>query len=117
MKKNTIYRIAAFLGFAAVFVVVIGLSAPKSALAWGGYNNYYGGGYGYPYVPSYNTIPSVQVVYANGYYQNYYVPTVRYFPAPSPLPVYTTYYPSQPPVYTYPGYNNFPGYYGGYRHW
>ncbi|MDB5238678.1 MAG: hypothetical protein JWO00_13 [Candidatus Parcubacteria bacterium] len=64
--------------------------------------------YQYPPAPNYYTIPSVQVTYANGYYQNYFVPTVRYFPAPFPVAVPTTYYPTQPPVFTYPG---------GYRNW
>ncbi|MFA6432435.1 MAG: hypothetical protein WCV82_01290 [Candidatus Paceibacterota bacterium] len=45
----------------------------------GGYN--YGGYNNYPPAPSPRTIPTVQVVYPNGYFYNYYVPTVRYFPA------------------------------------
>ena len=107
---------AAIFGFAMVLL----LSVPQHAHAWGGYNNGgYNGGYvshSYPPAPNFYTIPSVQVVYSNGYYQNYFVPTVRYFPAVNPLPVPTTYYPTQPPAYTYPGVNNFPGNYGGYYH-
>ncbi len=54
---------------------------------YNGYHNYNGNAYngGYAYVPpTYQiptrNIPAVQVIYSNGYYQNYFVPTVRYFP-------------------------------------
>lgn len=50
----------------------------------------------YPPAPSPRTIPTVQVVYGNGYYHNNFVPTVRYFP---PQQVY------QPPMYQPPVYN------------
>jgi len=129
MTNNIIARGLAGVAVLGLALTIV-LTVPQSAHAWGGYG--YGNGYGnsyynsynnnhgynpYPPAPSYYTIPSVQVTYANGYYQNYFVPTVRYFPAPAPLPVYTTYYPSQPPAYTYPGNNNFPGYGGYNRHW
>ena len=111
MTKTTISRILTGIA-AAAFAFALVLSVPSAAHAsYGyGYNTYHP----YPPAPSYYTIPSVQVVSANGYYQNYFVPTVRYFQAPNPLPVPTTYYPTQPPAYTYTGVNNFPGNYGNY---
>ena len=89
MTKTTISRILTGIA-AAAFAFALVLSVPSAAHAnsYYGYPGYYGNAY--PPAPNLYTIPSVQVVYANGYYQNYYVPTVRYFPAVNPVPVPTT---------------------------
>lgn len=96
--KNNIFgafAVVAILGLVLTF-------APDHASAQynGGYNNnnyggynrgsYYGGGYGYGYnnyynnyypsAPMHRATPTVQVVYPNGYFYNYYIPTSRYLP-------------------------------------
>ncbi len=98
MTTTIIQRVASGLVISA-FAVILALAVPHSAKAWYG-GNYY---HSYPPAPNFYTIPSVQVVYPNGYYQNYFVPTVRFFPAPAPLPVVTQYYPPyyQTPVPVY----------------
>ncbi|MGC9605712.1 MAG: hypothetical protein ABSF56_03090 [Minisyncoccia bacterium] len=47
----------------------------------GGHGNW-GNGYGnsYPPAPTHYNTGTFQVTYPNGYYYNYFVPTVRYFP-------------------------------------
>ncbi len=110
MTNTIVSRAMAGMAVAA-FAFALFLAVPKAAHA-GFYDCngscFTGSGYRvYPPAPTFYNTPSVQVTYSNGYYQNYFVPTVRYFPAPYPTPVTTVYYPPyfQSPVPTY------------HRHW
>lgn len=142
LKNNIIYA----TGVLALFVGVIAMSPTYAHAQYygggytysngysnygsgysyaGGYNNgtynaVYNGGYYYPTYPSPLTIPTVQVVYANGYYNNYYVPTVTYFPAGNTIGNYSGYngynYGGGYNNYGNGGYNYGGGYNGGYNY-
>ncbi len=122
MTNTTISRAiagTAVFGFAMALFLAIPQAANATTYS-NNYPNYYGSGYQspiYPPAPTYLNTPTVQVTYSNGYYTNYFVPTVRYYPPVYTIPVPTVYNPIHPVVFNNPVVIQNGGYYGGYRHW
>jgi hypothetical protein len=116
MIKNIISKVAVSAAVMAVAAVAF-VSVPLSALAYGGHgggNN--GGGYGYnsyPPAPTFANNGAVQVVYPNGFYSTYFVPTATYY-----APTRSNYGQAVPFQYNYGTVpTNYPSAYANYANY